>query len=144
MCEQYGYYKMAASYFFCYDPVKMGHIFDEMKNGGAYASSCNEWKVKYVRDLQTGYDNRFVLLLFIALSIVIISDILFYVIFLILAYDSKPDNKAVLPVSSSSYMITYTFENGCVATFRGMLSSCFRAKILPAKVMNWMVAVFSI
>ncbi len=89
---------MAASYFFCYDPVKMGNIFNEMRNDDLYISSCGKWKVKYVRDLQTGFDN------------------------------SQPDSKAILPVSSSSYMQTYTFENGCVATFRGtflMLISYF-------------------
>ncbi len=86
---QYGYYKMAASYFFCHDPIKMGHIFDEMRNDDMYISSCGEWKVKYVRDLTTGHDN------------------------------SQPGGRAILPVSSSSYMLTYTFENGCVATFRG-------------------------
>ncbi len=50
---------MAASYYFCYDPLKMAQIFDEMRNGGQYVSSCGEWKVKYVRDLTTGYDNRY-------------------------------------------------------------------------------------
>lgn len=49
-------------------------------------------KGKYVitgiRDLTTGYDN------------------------------TKPDNKAVLPVSKSSQMITFTFKNGLVTTLR--------------------------
>jgi phosphomannomutase len=34
-------------------------------------------------------------------------------------YDSsQPDQKAILPVSCSSQMITFTFENGLVATLR--------------------------
>lgn len=34
-------------------------------------------------------------------------------------YDSsQPDRKAVLPVSRSSQMITFTFNNGLVATLR--------------------------
>ena len=34
-------------------------------------------------------------------------------------FDSdQPDNKAVLPVSKSSEMITFTFSNGLVATLR--------------------------
>lgn len=41
-----------------------------------------------VRDLTTGYDN------------------------------TKPGNKAVLPVSKSSQMITFTFKNGLVCTLR--------------------------
>ena len=32
--------------------------------------------------------------------------------------NSKPDNKPTLPTSKSSQMITFTFENGCVATLR--------------------------
>jgi len=35
-------------------------------------------------------------------------------------YDSsRPDKKAILPTSSSTHMITFLFENGCVATLRG-------------------------
>lgn len=41
-----------------------------------------------IRDLTTGYDN------------------------------TKPENKAVLPVSKSSEMITFTFKNGLVTTLR--------------------------
>lgn len=34
-------------------------------------------------------------------------------------YDNtKPDNKAVLPISKSSQMITFTFKNGLVITLR--------------------------
>ena len=34
-------------------------------------------------------------------------------------YDNtKPNNKAVLPISKSSQMITFTFENGLVITLR--------------------------
>ena len=41
-----------------------------------------------VRDLTTGYDN------------------------------TKPGNKALLPISKSSQMITFTFKNGLVTTLR--------------------------
>ena len=36
-----------------------------------------------------------------------------------ITYVMLSDKKPILPVSSSSQMITFTFENGCVATFRG-------------------------
>ncbi|VDL84253.1 unnamed protein product [Nippostrongylus brasiliensis] len=45
-------------------------------------------KVKYVRDLTIGYDN------------------------------AQPDNKPVLPLSTSSEMITFTLENGSLCTLR--------------------------
>lgn len=36
------------------------------------------------------------------------------------SYDStQPDKKAILPVSKSSHMITFWFENGGVVTLRG-------------------------
>lgn len=47
-----------------------------------------KYKVKFVCDLTTGYDS------------------------------SQPDQKAILPVSRSSQMITFTFTNGLVATLR--------------------------
>ena len=46
-------------------------------------------QIKNIRDLTTGYDNN------------------------------QPDNKAVLPVSKGTHMVTFYFENGCVATLRG-------------------------
>ena len=67
----------------------MKSIFDKNRNNGKYTESFGRFKVKNIRDLTVGYDS------------------------------SKPDNKPVLPVSTSSQMITYTFENGCVATIRG-------------------------
>lgn len=45
-------------------------------------------KIQYVRDLTTGFDN------------------------------SQPDNKAVLPLSTSSEMVTFTLDNGNIATLR--------------------------
>lgn len=48
----------------------------------------DKYSIIGVRDLTTGFDNM------------------------------KPGNKAVLPVSKSSQMITFTFENGLVTTLR--------------------------
>jgi phosphomannomutase len=47
-----------------------------------------KYEVMFVRDLTSGYDS------------------------------SQPDQRAVLPVSRSSQMITFTFKNGLVATLR--------------------------
>jgi phosphomannomutase/cytidine deaminase len=55
---------------------------------GGYPEQCGPYKIKYIRDLTNAYDN------------------------------SKPDNKPVLPISKSSQMITFTFENGTVITLR--------------------------
>lgn len=87
--DQYGYYKMATGYFYCQDPKVMDQVFREMRNDGLYISTCGDHKVQYVRDLSTGFDN------------------------------SHRNNKAVLPISPNSHMLTFTFENGCVVTFRG-------------------------
>ncbi len=67
----------------------MEAIFAEIRKGGQYCTSVGPFKVKGIRDLTTGYDN------------------------------TKPNNKAVLPTSSSTHMITFFFENGGVATLRG-------------------------
>jgi len=75
--------------FFCYNPSTMDAIFKRIRNSGNYPSSVGPYKVKNIRDLTTGYDN------------------------------SKPNNKAILPISSSTHMITFFFENGTIATLRG-------------------------
>ncbi|XP_046563079.1 phosphoglucomutase-2-like [Haliotis rubra] len=90
--NEYGYHLSRNSYFLCYDPAITAKMFKNLRNfdgPGKYPSSCGPYKIKYVRDLTgTGYDN------------------------------SQPDNVPILPTSKSSEMITFTFENGCVATLR--------------------------
>ncbi|KAG0710135.1 Phosphoglucomutase-2 [Chionoecetes opilio] len=68
-------------------------MFERMRNfngENSYPESVGggRFKVTAVRDLTTGHDS------------------------------SRPDQRAVLPTSSSSQMITFTFSNGCVLTFR--------------------------
>jgi len=87
--KKYGYFATKNRYFFCYDPKVMEAIFKEIRNGGKYCESVGPFKIKDIRDLTTGYDS------------------------------SRPDKKPVLPVSSSTHMITFTFENGTVGTLRG-------------------------
>jgi len=50
---------------------------------------CGNFKIKHVRDQTTGFDS------------------------------SEKDSRSRLPTTADSQMITYTFENGCVATLRG-------------------------
>jgi len=75
--------------FFCYDPKIMERIFTKIRNNGKHTDSVGKYKVKNIRDLTTGYDTN------------------------------QPENKAILPVSSSTHMITFFFENGGVITLRG-------------------------
>jgi phosphomannomutase len=90
--ERYGYHETNNSYFFCHHPPTMYAIFERLRTlgqGGAYADRCGRFAVRDVRDLMTGFDS------------------------------AQPDNKAVLPVSKSSPMSTFYFENGAVVTIRG-------------------------
>ncbi|KAK7097300.1 hypothetical protein V1264_004302 [Littorina saxatilis] len=88
---RYGYHLSSNSYFICHDSATIARMFEELRNMGGrgkYPEFCGPYKISSVRDLTTGYDS------------------------------SQPDKKPLLPVSKSSQMITFTFENGCVATLR--------------------------
>jgi len=87
--KKYGFYATNNRYFFCYDPKVMEQIFTRIRNNGQYCTHVGPFKVKNIRDLTTGYDN------------------------------TQPNNKAILPTSSSTHMITFFFENGAVGTLRG-------------------------
>ncbi|XP_038055710.1 glucose 1,6-bisphosphate synthase-like [Patiria miniata] len=88
--QTYGFHCSNNSYYLCFKPATMKNIFERIRtlDDGEYPSSCGPYKITGIRDLTTGYDNN------------------------------QPDNKAMLPVSSSSQMITFNFANGCVATLR--------------------------
>ncbi|XP_052278891.1 phosphopentomutase-like [Dreissena polymorpha] len=89
--DEYGLHVSNNSYYICHDQKIIKSMFDDIRNynnTGKYPESCDQYKIKYIRDLTAGFDN------------------------------SCPDNKPLLPVSKSSQMITFTFENGCVATLR--------------------------
>uniref|UniRef100_A0A671N7D5 Glucose 1,6-bisphosphate synthase-like n=1 Tax=Sinocyclocheilus anshuiensis TaxID=1608454 RepID=A0A671N7D5_9TELE len=53
-----------------------------------YPESCGDYCITHIRDVTTGYDS------------------------------SQPDKKCVLPLSRNSQMVTFTFQNGIVATLR--------------------------
>eukprot|EP00164_Ancoracysta_twista_P004135 GFYU01005555.1.p1 GENE.GFYU01005555.1~~GFYU01005555.1.p1 ORF type:complete len:590 (+),score=200.02 GFYU01005555.1:92-1861(+) len=90
--DKYGFFAMKVQYFFCYQPPVMFSIFDyiaETFKLGSGTCKIGEYVVKNIRDLRIGTDSR------------------------------NADGKATLPLSTSSPMITFYFENGGVATVRG-------------------------
>ncbi|XP_029000176.1 phosphoglucomutase-2 [Betta splendens] len=90
--EEYGYHITKNSYFICHDQDVILSLFERLRNYSgqkdSYPTECGRFSISAVRDLTTGYDSN------------------------------QPDNKAILPTSSSSQMITFTFSNGGVATMR--------------------------
>ncbi|GAV02903.1 hypothetical protein RvY_13408 [Ramazzottius varieornatus] len=91
LAKKYGYHVSNNSYFLCHHPPTMNAMFQRLRNyegSGTYPKTCGRFHVEFVRDLTDGYDNE------------------------------QPDNKPVLPTSKSSHMITFTFEEGIVATLR--------------------------
>lgn len=91
--EEYGYHITKNSYFICHDQEVIRAMFDRLRHYGnqeevSYPRQCGGVAITAVRDLTTGYDSN------------------------------QADNKAVLPSSPSSQMITFSFSNGGVATMR--------------------------
>ncbi|KAK9508226.1 hypothetical protein O3M35_007934 [Rhynocoris fuscipes] len=96
---KYGHHICDNSYFICDDPQLTKTIFNRLRNfnehsNGMSLDSYPKWilngkyKVISVRDLTNGFDS------------------------------TKADNKATLPISKTSQMITFTFDNGFVVTLR--------------------------
>lgn len=89
--ETYGYHISETSYFLCYDPSTIKRIFERLRNYSGpkqYPQACGAYGVLHVRDVTMGYDS------------------------------GQQNKKCLLPVSKNSQMITFTFQNGCVATLR--------------------------
>ncbi|CAM0141477.1 hypothetical protein VKS41_003809 [Umbelopsis sp. WA50703] len=100
--EQYGFFVTNNSYFICRNPQTIRDIFFRIRYGSnavksqdgkypyklQYPETIGKYKVTGIRDLTVGYDS-----------------------------DTK-DNQPTLPVSSSSEMITFKLDNGCVFTIR--------------------------
>ncbi|XP_034024596.1 glucose 1,6-bisphosphate synthase [Thalassophryne amazonica] len=87
----YGYHVSKTSYVICNDPLTTRKVFSRLRNfdgHGSYPKTCGGYKIVHVRDVTTGYDS------------------------------SQADRRSVLPVTRSSHMITFTLENGVVATLR--------------------------
>ncbi|XP_035535787.1 glucose 1,6-bisphosphate synthase [Morone saxatilis] len=89
--QTYGYHMSKTSYVVCNDPPTIQKIFSRIRNfdgEGSYPKTCGGEQIVHVRDVTTGYDS------------------------------SQPDLRSVLPVTRSSHMITFTLQNGVVATLR--------------------------
>ncbi|XP_022594174.1 glucose 1,6-bisphosphate synthase [Seriola dumerili] len=89
--QTYGYHVSKTSYVICNDPPTIKKIFGRIRNfggEGSYPETCGGVQIIHIRDVTTGYDS------------------------------SQADLRSVLPVSKSSQMITFTLQNGMVATLR--------------------------
>ncbi|XP_046852063.1 glucose 1,6-bisphosphate synthase-like [Xenia sp. Carnegie-2017] len=88
--DKYGIHVTFNGYYLCYDSKTIVKIFQNIRimNKGDYPNFCGKYQIVGLRDLTTGFDSM------------------------------QPDKKATLPVSSSSQMITFYFDNGCTATLR--------------------------
>ncbi|XP_008559651.1 phosphopentomutase [Microplitis demolitor] len=91
---EYGRHISNNSYWICHEQETIKKIFDRLRNfegkPDTYPSSIagGKYSIIGIRDLTTGYDN------------------------------TQLNNKAILPISKSSQMITFTFSNGLVCTLR--------------------------
>ncbi|XP_029373764.1 glucose 1,6-bisphosphate synthase isoform X3 [Echeneis naucrates] len=89
--QKYGYHLSKTSYVICNDPATIKKIFSRLRNFSgelSYPETCGGIRIIHVRDVTTGYDS------------------------------SQADLRSVLPVSGNSEMITFTLQNGIVATLR--------------------------
>ncbi|KAM7412410.1 hypothetical protein PAMA_020006 [Pampus argenteus] len=89
--QTYGYHVSKTSYVICNDAPTIHKIFSHIRNfdgKGLYPKTCGGVRIVHIRDVTTGYDS------------------------------SQPDLRCVLPVTRSSQMITFTLQNGVVATLR--------------------------
>ncbi|XP_054454842.1 glucose 1,6-bisphosphate synthase [Anoplopoma fimbria] len=89
--QTYGHHVSQTSYVVCSDPPTIQNIFGRIRNfdgEASYPKTCGGVRIVHVRDVTTGYDS------------------------------SRPDLRSVLPVTRSSHMITFTLQNGVVATLR--------------------------
>jgi len=89
--DKYGNFVMIQGYVVVPDPSLTVGIFDKVRtsNNGKYPTKIGDFEVAGTRDLTTGFDS------------------------------STPDEKTVLPASTSSQHLTFTFTNGAVADLRG-------------------------
>ncbi|VDN98752.1 unnamed protein product [Rodentolepis nana] len=89
--EIYGKHVSNNSYYFCYESPKIVKMFERLRHMpeiGGYPQTLGRFKITGLRDLTVGYDSNY------------------------------SDKKARLPVSASSQMITFSFDNDVVLTIR--------------------------
>ncbi|KAK0417460.1 hypothetical protein QR680_013022 [Steinernema hermaphroditum] len=86
--HKYGFHLVRSSYWMVPSPQVTKELFGELRKDLKFPEKVGQHGVKYVRDLTVGYDN------------------------------SQPDNKPLLPLSTSSEMVTFTLESGSITTLR--------------------------
>ncbi|XP_050430140.1 phosphopentomutase [Adelges cooleyi] len=88
--NRYGWHLSVNSYFICNDSLTIKNIFESLRHDYNYPKSImnGRYSIKSVRDLTVGYDSE------------------------------TDDHKPLLPVSKSTQMITFNFDNGLKATLR--------------------------
>ncbi|VDP18478.1 unnamed protein product [Onchocerca flexuosa] len=86
--NKYGFHLNSNSYWFVPNQTATKNIFGKIRQDKKYPQKIGKFDVKYVRDLTIGYDNE------------------------------QPGNKPILPLSTSSEMITFTLSGGSSATIR--------------------------
>jgi phosphoglucomutase/phosphopentomutase len=86
--EQYGFHLVRSTYWIVPNPQVTKNLFGSLRKDLKYPPKIGKDHVEFVRDLTIGYDN------------------------------SQPGNKPLLPISTSSEMITFTLKNGSIATLR--------------------------
>lgn len=86
--NRYGFHVVRSTYWFVPAPEVTKELFATLRADLKFPTKIGEADVATVRDLTIGYDN------------------------------SKPDNKPVLPLSTSSEMVTFFLKNGSITTLR--------------------------
>ncbi|KAK4472742.1 hypothetical protein MN116_003966 [Schistosoma mekongi] len=90
----YGQHISNNGYYFCYEPEKIVKMFNRLRNWPnepnpkGYPQKVGRFRITGIRDLTVGYDDHY------------------------------PNFKPVLPVSASSQLITFDFDNGATLTLR--------------------------
>ncbi|PWA26176.1 hypothetical protein CCH79_00019771 [Gambusia affinis] len=116
----YGYHVSKTSYVTCNDPPTIQRIFSRIRNFSGddlYPKACGGIRVVHVRDVTTGYDSSQPDLRAVRAALLLPLWRFWY-------YPGSwsPSSYSlqitVLPVSRSSQMITFTLQNGVVATLR--------------------------
>ncbi len=62
LTPRYGTHVSNNSYYFCYEPPKIGKMFERLRSmpeGGHYPIACGRFKVSGVRDLTVDYDSHY-------------------------------------------------------------------------------------
>lgn len=116
MYFSYGLHISRTSYVICHDSPTVKRIFSRLRNWGGkegYPDSCGGYKITHIRDVTTGYDSsqpnhKCVSATAICVCSYVCMCISYFYFSLVQA----------LPVMKSSQMITFTFQNGLVATLR--------------------------